>query len=328
MNMSKILVSLLAFSVFASTAFASKLVILTDEASGSKAKQIKAVILKTPPFNLLRSSELTVEVQILDPAAKPIECHAKTIKYTDEEIYSLQYWSHEKGIDISPEDLKKYKDGYTIDRLVECDTSAIAALGVQFQADRMLFVHTSVYEGGSGGTIPVILSNSRETIGLHEWLHTFGLADEYAYDKQEAQFFCNKRDWVNVAIFNDTPPYASNEDVRTRHQADIPWLPYLSAKAELITDNRLGSPVFGNLGIFHSNTCKNITPELKSWKPTGHPTIMEDPYTNYIAKPYWPAILSALGVTQPRIDLLMKTTVKPGWLMRIDTGADNPPPKI
>jgi hypothetical protein len=327
-HLSKYFSAIALLGVFNSTAMANKLLILTDEQSGAKAHEIAKLIQSTLPFKLLKSSEFTIEVEVLDPKIKPIACAAKRIQYTDAEIYSLQYWSKAKGIEISAADLQKYKDGYTIDRLVECDTPTLASLGVQYQGDRMLFVHTSPYEGGSGGSIPVILSSSRSSIGLHEWLHTFGLADEYEYAQQEAPFFCAKTDWVNVAIFNDAPPYAGNDDVRIRHKDQIPWLPYLSATAALTTDGHLGSPEFGNLGIFRSRTCKLVTPELKSWKPTGYPTIMEDPFTNYIPKPYWPAVLSGLGITPDRVTALMKTTVVPGVLTYSHDGPGNPPPGI
>ncbi|MES2856166.1 MAG: hypothetical protein V4692_09895 [Bdellovibrionota bacterium] len=322
----KVAVVSLAAIAFSSQAQAKKLLILTDQVSGIKARQIQKLIQTTLPFKLLKSSEFSVAVEILDPKTKPISCKARRIQYTDAEIYSLQYWAKEKGIVISEADLKKYKDGYTIDRLVECDTPALAALGVQFQADSVMFVHASSYEGGSGGDIPVILSGSLEGIGLHEWLHTFGLADEYAYAKEEAPFFCDRKDWANVAIFNDSPPYPSNEDVRVRHRDQIPWLPYLGPKAAIVNEGRLGSPEAGNLGVFRSKTCTNVTPELKSWKPTSYPTVMEDPYSTYIPKPYWTAILSGLGVSQDRITYLLKTSVSPTWSKNRDPRAPNPPP--
>ncbi len=306
-------------------AHASKLVILTDQVSGARARQIKAHIEGTLPFKALTSTEFSIEVQVLDPRAKPIKCQALTVKYTKAEIRSLEYWAKQKGIVLTKAELKKYRDGYTIDRVVQCDAAELVRLAAQFQADHALFVRNSPYEGGSGGSIPVILSGSREGIGLHEWLHTFGLADEYAYERNEAALFCQKKEFANVAVFNDQPPYFGSEDVRARHRDQIKWLPFLGKEAALTHGDQLGSPTLGNLGIFRSKTCDNVTPELRSWKPTGHPTIMEDPYSKYIPKPYWTVILSGLGLSSARIDELLKKTVAPTWTASREESPGSPP---
>lgn len=255
------LVALALMSVCAASAHASKLVILTDQVSGAKARQIKRHIESTLPFSALKSNEFSIEVQILDPKTKPIMCHTLVVKYTKAEIRSLEYWAKQKGIVLTKEELRKYRDGYTIDRVVECDSAALARFAAQYQGDRALFVRNNPYEGGSGGSIPVILSGSREGIGLHEWIHTFGFADEYAYERNEAALFCQKKTFPNVAIFNDSPPYFGNEDVRARHRDQLSWLPFLSADAALTKGEQLGSPKFGNLGIYRSKTCDNVVPQ-------------------------------------------------------------------
>jgi hypothetical protein len=322
-----VLILFVAMSVSLS-ANAAKLVIATDQINGEKASAIQRLIQTSEPFNLLSSSELTVQVKILDPKIKPIVCKPMMIKYTDKEIISLQYWSKQSGVDITEDDLKKYRNGYTIDRLVECDHAALVNVAAEFSADHMLFVRESNFEGGSGGAIPVILAGSRTGIGLHEWLHTFGLADEYAYKTEEAPFFCSGHNWVNVAIFNDAPPYSGSGDVRARHATQIPWLATISPKAFLTTGDQLGSPHFGQVGIFKSATCSKVVPVLKSWKPTGYTTVMEQVGTSYIPKPYWPAILSGLGVSQARITKLMKAANTPKWNKIQDSSPGNPPQGI
>lgn len=314
-----------AAAVFASLqAEAKKLLIVTDQASGSKARQIRSHILGTLPFSLLKSTEFAIETRLLDKRVTPIKCRPKTVKYTKQEIQSLEYWAKQNGIVLTKKELDRYRKGYTIDRLVECETGVLAGIGVQHQADYVMFVHDSPYEGGSGGDIPIILSGSRVGIGLHEWLHGFGFADEYAYTREEAALYCQRRDWPNVAIFNDRPPYYGAEDVRFRHRDQIAWLPYLGPKAELTTGTNLGSPKFGNLGLFRSQTCDQVQPVLKSWKPTGHATVLGNPHTNYIPKPYWPTILSNLGVSSARINQLMKSSVTPKWDMS-ETSPGSPP---
>lgn len=321
----KLAFMLVAIIAAASVAHAKKLLIVTDQPSAAKAKEIQQLITSTTPFKLLKSSEFTVEVKVVDINSHPVKCAPKVIKYTDKEIESLKYYSEKNGIPISKEQLALYKKGYTIDRLVDCDKDALAQIGAQYQADRMMFVHESAWEGGSGGDVPVILSGSRSGIGMHEWLHSYGLADEYAYRKEEAPFYCGQHQWANVAIFNEQPPYRSSDDVRTRHHDQIPFLPYLSNNAVLITGEHLGSPKAGNLGIFPSKTCTNVTPTLQSWKSSSYATIMEDPASTYIPKPYWPAILSGLGVSSARIDSLMKTAVAPTWNPHVEISPGNIP---
>ena len=171
-------------------AHASHLVILTDQPSGAKAREIKRLIETTLPFKALNRNELSITVEILDPKRTPIECHTLHVKYTKAEIRSLEYWAKKQGMTLTKEDLRKFREGYDIPRSIECDRSELARIAARFQADHALFVRDNPYEGGSGGDIPVILSGSREGIGLHEWLHTFGLADEYQYAKNEAAMFC------------------------------------------------------------------------------------------------------------------------------------------
>jgi hypothetical protein len=295
------------------SAIAKKLLIVTDQPGGAKAREIQHLFQTTTPFKLLKASEFTVEVKILDSSSKPIKCYPTVLKYTDKEIESMKYWSAKNGMPLSDDQVQKYKKGFVIERLTTCDKQALAALGAQFQADRMIFVHDSPVMGGSGGDIPIILSGSGSGIGMHEFLHAYGLADEYAYPKDEAPFYCGQHQWANVAIFQEQPPYRSSDDVRVRHAAQIPFLPYISKSAELITGEHLGSPKAGNLGIFPSKTCSNVVPALQSWKSSSNPTIMEDPYSTYIPKPYWPTILSGLGVSRNRIDSLMLTAVAPTW---------------
>ncbi len=290
---------------------AAQLVILTDEASGLAASRLEKLIRATYPFKLLKSSEFNIKIKIINESqSKDLSCAPKKIKYTDSELHSLVYHSKLAGVTMSEADIKKYRDGYTIDRLIECDSAELGILGGREGADHMIFIKQSHHEGGSGGNIPVILSGSRPGIGLHEWLHSFGLADEYPYASHEAPFYCTQK-WVNVAIFNALPPYRDSDDVRIRHSQNIPWLPYLSRHAKLVSGDKLGSPQKGNLGIFKSDTCRNVSPQLESWKSSSHPTIMENPFTNYIPKPYWSAILSGLGISAERSEMLLKTEVKP-----------------
>lgn len=306
--------AMLAFVIFvgifasASTAQAKKLLIVTDEPGGKKAWLIKNKIMTMQPFGSLSSSEFTIEIKQLDKRGPQIECKPKVIKYTETELVSVRYYAAQNGVKLTSADEAKYKAGYTIDRLVDCDKAGIARIGAQYQADQMLFVHNNPNQGGSGGDIPIILSGSIPGVGIHEWLHTFGLADEYAYTtSQEAALYCADRHWVNVAMFNDAPPYRSSDDVRTRHRDVIPWLSEISNSASLVTGEQLGTPSQQALGIFPSKTCTKLNGKLKSWKVSREETIMENTYSSYLPKAYWPPILRELGVSNKRIETLMKT---------------------
>jgi len=203
-------------------------------------------------------------------------------------------------------DEARYRAGFTIDRLVQCDHEQMSTMKSQLGADHMIFVHDSHNDGGSGGTIPVMLTGSVAGVGLHEWMHTFGLADEYAYMPEEAAIYCQQKKWVNVAIFNESvPSYLNSNDVRTREGSNIPWLAGLSKNAVLQSHGVLGTPMPQENGIYHAHTCTNASPPIKSWKPNLHVSVMEDINTNYIPQPEWPAILSQLGVSVQRIQALM-----------------------
>ena len=52
---------------------------------------------------------------------------------------------------------------------------------------------------------------------------------------------------------------------------------------------------------------------------------MEDPASKYIPKPYWPAVLSGLGVSNVRITTLMKTALAPTWGDLTELSPGNPP---
>lgn len=306
----------------ASAAQAEKLLIITDQPSGQTAKQIQTLIQSTMPFSQLKKSEFTVGVKIIDPKIHPVSCHSYKRTYSEAEIKYDVYMANKSGRPLSKETIAQYRAGITINRAVVCDTESILAIGKQALADRIIFVHWSMYEGGTGGVgsatgengngtaqaIPIILSGSRIGIGLHEWIHTFGLMDEYALQPEEDDLFC-KRKWVNVAIFNEQRSYRDSAQVRAELGSQIPWLANLPAKAILVNNGHLGSPPTEKVGIFPTKTCNAAVPGLQSWKASRDTTVMESPYSTYVPKPYWPVILPQLGISAARIDFLMKTAV-------------------
>jgi hypothetical protein len=319
-----------AISMATASAQAEKLLIITDQPGGQTAKQIQSLIQTTMPFRQLKKSEFTVSVKIIDAKAHPVSCHSYKRTYSEAEITYDIYMAKKSGHPLSDETIAQYREGITINRAVVCDTDSIMAIGRQALADRIIFVHLSMYEGGSGGiggapdqntndgsensrngpvkAIPIILSGSRIGIGLHEWIHTFGLMDEYALQPDEVDLFC-KRKWVNVAIFNESRRFRDSAQVRAELGSQIPWLANLPENAILVTDGHLGSPLSEKVGIFPTKTCDAASPGLQSWKASRDTTIMESPYSTYVPKPYWPVILAQLRVSRSRIDFLMKSAV-------------------
>lgn len=284
---------------------AKKLLIVTDQPGAKASLLIKNKIMTMQPFASLSESEFKIEIKQLDRSSPKVECKPRVIKYNEAEIVSLVYWAKHNGITMSEADIQKYRKGYSIERLVECDKAAISRIGAQFQADQLLFVHNSPNEGGSGGDIPIILSGSIPGVGMHEWLHTFGLADEYPYENaQEATVYCMERHWVNVAIFNDQPPYRSSDDVRVRHRDQIPWLDAIPKNSKLVSGEKLGTPAPESIGIFPAQTCTKLK-GVKSWKSTREETIMQNTYSNYFPKAYWAPILRELGISEKRIEKIL-----------------------
>ena len=131
--------------LFVSPAQAKKLLIVTDQQSGAKAREIQTLFQHTTPFKLLTSSEFTIEVKILDPKSKPIQCSPTFVRYTEQEIESMKDWAEKSGTPLSKDILLKYKNGFVIERLTTCDKQALAEIGAQFQADRMIFDYIETF---------------------------------------------------------------------------------------------------------------------------------------------------------------------------------------
>ncbi len=317
---SSVLVSLVC--VLSPLAKADKLLIITDQASGQTAIKLQKLIRSTAPFKFLKPGEFSVDVQIIDEKAHPMNCHSVVIKYTEEQITYYTYIAKQAHHPLSAETIDRYRNGFTIFREVVCDVDAVKAIGQARKADREIFVHLSLYEAGSGGIpgpngptgIPTILSGSRLGVGLHEFIHIFGLGDEYALQPEETAFFCGLK-WVNIAMFNETKTYSSSDEVRAELADEIPWLANLPKTAVLINNGHLGSPPTETVGLFPAKTCSAATPSVQSWKASRETTIMEDVRSTYIPKPYWPVILSKLKVSKARIDELMaKAPSVPTWV--------------
>ena len=285
-------------------AHAFKLVILTNQPGQAKALEVQTFMKSLAPFRYMQPSELEIDIESIDIAREGISCAPLKVKYDKVQLQSLQAWSDANHVNLTKADMKKYKKGYEITRNVDCDRSALARIGARFGADQSMFILDHEGSGGSGGDVPILYSGSLKMVAVHELLHTFGMADEYSYSREEAPAFCAKSTWTNVAIFEDRPPYAGNADAVARHGLQIQWLPTLGSKPDLTTGTNLGTAYYGHLGLYPAKTCSAIS--MKSWKATPFPSIMESLASGWIPKSMWPPILTGMRTPAARQAALMR----------------------
>ena len=306
-----------ALLLAATPAQAYTMVILTNQPSTAKAQEIRAMLGTIAPFKHLKPGEFKVEIQSIDTDREGIRCSSLSVKMSDQERESLKVWSKANRICLSDAEIKAYKTGYTIKRNIDCDRPKLASIGARYGADATLFVLDHEGSGGSGGDVPILYTGSSTTVAIHEYLHSFGMADEYAYGRSEAPAFCRQPTWPNVGIFEERGPYRDNADIIRQHGSQIAWLTELGANPDLSHQGKLGTSYFGQLGLYPSKTCDQIS--MKSWKATPFPTIMEDVYTKWIPKTMWRTILKGVHVSTARLAEIMKKpedTMKDRLLVR------------
>lgn len=206
------------------------------------------------------------------------------------------------------------------DRLIRCDSPESLAFlrkqKTQLSASYVMVVIDDPRYGGSGGEFPTMTSASPTEMGIHELMHQLGFTDEYQYISAcEADIYClglfadfkspsgfgsYPGTAFNVAVFTAQNPYASSQDVITRHGKKIPWLKQLpaAALATLVDQEKnLGTPDKNTVGIFSTNVCDLASTATHTWTAETRPTIMQTLNTNYIPSVYWPTIAKSLGTT-------------------------------
>ena len=173
------------------------------------------------------------------------------------------------------------KPMFGINRLIDCDKSYISMKAARDGVDQAFIVSDSKRYGGSGGSIPVITSSKKTPVSMivHEYLHTLGFGDEYAYSKSEARLYCTKKEmdkYLNLTIIEPLKDgYESDIYARTVHSSDISWYPDIKPSTP-ISSSLLGTPdeKKGSIGLFSAKSCANAAEKVRLWKP-GHLTIME-----------------------------------------------------
>ena len=282
-SLSKLLMTL---SLFISTsAFAAKILIVTDQSSASKAKSVRNTILETAPFS--RMSELEVVIRVV-PAEKVI-CRnpLNEVKATDVPESCRQV--------MAQQNQKSQEERNKLGRLITCDAGQLSLdLEKQENADRMIFIKDTEYVASSGGKSITLTVGSHNNTAIHELLHSFGFGDEYEYYSAcEADTYC-VHNWANLAIIEQQSSFANDEDAKKSLAAKIPWFSKILPTTPITNDSMLGTPDKNQVGLFRTHTCDKASKPVLTWKPSSRKTVMEDLSTNYIPEAYWPKIIEGL----------------------------------
>lgn len=299
------LIAFLLFTWTTNVTLASTITIITDELSAEKAREVQALLKRTPPFSRMKTLKVNV-------SAKKINCSTVSgPQPTDTTTTSVQE-------EYLPESCRTKGAGddptLSLQRLIQVDCgSALATVQAETNSDYLIFVKDDKSYGGSGGSFPTMTTGSPATVGVHELLHQMGMADEYEYSTAcEADLFCVAAttreksskpgylpsDSYNVTTFEDHPPYQNDARARAMHSSQIPWYSAIQSRTKITTGSNLGTPPGDNvIGLFRGQTCNKSSGRLKSWVSGNKMTLMESISTNYIPEHYWPTIAAALGET-------------------------------
>jgi hypothetical protein len=268
------------------SAEAKTLILLTDESSGKSAEGLKSAFLSTPPFSRMKDLEIKVVVK------ESARCEA---------------W---KGPATNSDEEKQ--PGGTA-RILHCNNSSdLATAQAENNGDYLIFVKNDPTYRGGGGNFPTMTTGSPALMGVHEFIHTLGFADEYSYPSAfEADMYCGLAARpgetkfapypglsFNIAVFEDHPPYASDSQARSLHGGQIPWFGKISASTLITSGGQLGTARGKKLiGLYPAKTCIKSTKQKKSWQPGEETTLMESLSTNYLPPAYWDQIALAMGTT-------------------------------
>lgn len=252
---------LLLIALFSFSTFAYTLGIYTDQADPAKARDVIAELKRTYPFSIM-----DINYQIIPQTADELDCGFRT-----------------PGID----------------RLPTCNSQKQRAHARRNDIDQALVIMDHEKYGGSGGSIPVMTTNSPPSTMVHEYLHTLGLCDEYEYSQSEADYYCPYMERKeNSAIIEPKPSYPSDVYAKSEHSAQIMWFSDIESDTPItngrasnlklgtgdVDDNSFAQPnystsptTFGaRIGLYRGNrACKNSTKKVYLWHPGNERNIME-----------------------------------------------------
>jgi hypothetical protein len=316
--------------MFSQSVFAAKILIVTDQPTQQKAKEIKQVIMATPPFSLLK--DFSVVIRLL-----PKESVVCTQPLVDQQKQNSGQSNDSKqdnsqGPQI-PDSCKKMfaqaantsgqndsdkqataqaqSQIAAAQRLVVCDAGqALMDISGKENADRTIFVKESDTWAGAGGSSITITTAVPPAGAIHELLHSFGFGDEYEYASPcEADTYCPyvaTGYWGNIAVLPDLSPYSSDGSARQQHSSKIPWYSRIKPKTLITTGNVLGTPKKKEIGLHKAHVCDKAESKVTSWKPGSETTVMETLETGFVPEFYYAKIAESLG---SRVDSLSSAIV-------------------
>lgn len=265
--MKKCILSLLFSTfVFSQSALAYKMTIYTDQPDGAKANEVINTFKRTYPFN-----KFEIEYEVKNVSADQLNCEPQRLTKPDGTVE-------------------------VIHRALACNSANIAHDAAANGSDQAIIVKNVSEYGGSGGSIPVMSAGSDPRMMLHEYLHTLGLCDEYAYAANEASFYCDNAG-PNMTFIEPNPAgYSSDAAAKGEHGGQIPWNEFIKSSTPItngsaplnlgtgVVNHEMNSAVNNSqsvvslgsvIGLYEGNTCKNMNPPKKTWQPGREASIME-----------------------------------------------------
>ena len=232
--------------------------IYTDEPGGEKAQEVIRELQSTYPFNIL-----DIEYRVIPQSSDDLDCGFRS----------------------------------SIARLPTCRSRKQRRHARRNDIDQALIIMDHERYGGSGGSIPVMTTNSPPTTMVHEYLHTLGLCDEYQYSADEADTYCPGMDRrENSAIISPEDSYSSDADARNEHRRDIMWYQDIASNTPITNGGsrslNLGTGRVGNvsapvnrtteptsvsspIGLYRGTGCDNASRPIYLWHPGQERNIME-----------------------------------------------------
>lgn len=300
-------------------AFAAKILIVTDEPTQKKAKEIKKLLLATPPFSLLK--DFSVVIRFLPKES--VTCSRPLVDQPQQGNDSVndtqpnniqepqipnsckQMFSNAKNTSGNSDSEKEAAAQAQVQiaaaqRLVVCDAGqALMDISGKENADRTIFVKESDTWAGAGGSSITITTAVPPSGAIHELLHSFGFGDEYEYASPcEADTYCPyvaTGYWGNIAVLEDFSPYKSDASARQIHSSKIPWYSSIKPRTLITTGTSLGTPKKNEIGLHRIQVCDKAESKVTSWKPGSQTTVMETLNTGYIPTFYYAKIAESLG---------------------------------
>lgn len=174
---------------------------------------------------------------------------------------------------------------YGIPRLAQCKTSTIKKA---CKGSDLCPIFTSVpFIGAGGDPYPISSSTFPWTTMLHEFIHTFGFSDEYAYTKKETPTYCGSLiNNPNEVQLPEAQVFSSKTDAESACVRLIPWCEEaLREGSEVVSQveegYKIGSPLplscpNDKLGVYLGAGCMKARPD-STYRPYFCPTVMGFP---------------------------------------------------